>query len=270
MIITDERPKLHQTIDFDIKTSTYQIPVSFAAYMDTETNGEKDWDELQKNLEATIPVYDKINRFATLGQVSKWRKMARDRLPKEGIILEVGCGPGSFAEEVEGRDLVCLDPIPEMLRVAEPRVNEIRRKNGYSEVKFVEGTAESLPFDGNTFDAVCTLFSFRDWYDKREGLTQVFRVLKPGSSIIIVDPAKINKIHGLLGWLWMRIWVGSYAKVVCKQDDHPWKWLTKTYVHFGTTKDYVRMLEEVGFINSRAKVIFPGMATIWQAEKPNE
>ena len=29
------------------------------------------------------------------------------------------------------------------------------------------------------------------------------------------------------------------------------------------------MLEEVGFENSRAKVIFPGMATIWQAEKPN-
>ena len=270
MIITDERPKLHQTIDFDIKTSTYQIPVSFATHMNTETIGEKDWDELQKNLEATIPVYDKINRFATLGQVSKWRKMARDRLPKEGIILEVGCGPGSFAEEVEGRDLVCLDPIPEMLRVAEPRVNEIRKKNGYSEAKFVEGTAESLPFEENTFDAVCTLFSFRDWYDKREGLTQVFRVLKPGSSIIIVDPAKINKIHGLLGWLWMRTWVGSYAKVVCKQDDHPWKWLTKTYVHFGTTKDYLRMLEEVGFTNSRAKIIFPGMATIWQAEKPNE
>ena len=43
MIITDERPKLHQTIDFDIKTSTYQIPVSFAAHMDTETIGEKDW-----------------------------------------------------------------------------------------------------------------------------------------------------------------------------------------------------------------------------------
>ena len=77
MIITDERPKLHQTIDFDIKTSTYQIPVSFATYMDTETIGEKDWDELQKNLEATIPVYDKINRFATLGQVSKWRKKHR-------------------------------------------------------------------------------------------------------------------------------------------------------------------------------------------------
>jgi len=37
-------------------------------------------------------------------------------------------------------------------------------------------------------------------------------------------------------------------------------------VHFGTTGDYVRMLEEVGFKDVSAKVIFPGMATIWQAK----
>ena len=36
--------------------------------MDTERIGSEDWDELQRNLEATIPVYDRINRFATLGQ----------------------------------------------------------------------------------------------------------------------------------------------------------------------------------------------------------
>ena len=78
MIITDEQPKLHHRNHFDINISTYQIPVSFAHNMDTETIGEKDWDELQRNLEATIPVYDKINRFATMGQVSKWRRMVRE------------------------------------------------------------------------------------------------------------------------------------------------------------------------------------------------
>ena len=74
-----------------------------------------------RQIGATIPVYDRINRFATLGQVSKWRKYVQNRLPEEGRILEVGCGPGSFAEDVIGRELVCLDPIPGMLRVAEDR-----------------------------------------------------------------------------------------------------------------------------------------------------
>ena len=236
--------------------------------MDAERIGAEEWNELQRNLEMSIPAYDRINRFATLGQVSKWRRMVQDRLPAEGRILEVGCGPGSFAEEVVGRDLVCLDPIPEMLRCAESRVNPKRAARGDSAVEFVEATAEDLPFDDNSFDAVCSLFSFRDWYDKGAGLSEVLRVLKPGGIIVIVDPAKINRLHGVLGWLWMRIWVGTYARLVYSKSDHPWRWLTRTYSSFGTTRDYVRMLEEVGFTDVRAKVVFPGMATIWQGASP--
>ena len=94
------------------------------AIVDHETIGSEDWDELILNLEATIPVYDRINRFATIGQVDKWRRMVRERLPSEDAkILEVGCGPGSFAEDVSGVDLVCLDPSVLMLEAAKPRVN---------------------------------------------------------------------------------------------------------------------------------------------------
>ena len=125
-----------------------------------------------------------------------------------------------------------------------------------------------MPFDDNSFDAVCSLFSFRDWYDKRAGLSEALRVLKPGGIIVIVDPAKINRLHGVLGWLWMRIWVGTYARLLYSKSDHPWRWLTRTYSSFGTTRDYVRMLEDVGFTDVRAKVVFPGMATIWQGTSP--
>ena len=235
--------------------------------MDAQGMGADDWDELQRNLLATIPVYDRINRFATLGQVTRWRRMVRDMLP-DGKILEVGCGPGSFAEDVIGRNLVCLDPIPEMLAAAEERVNSARRSRGDDPAIFVEGTAEELPFDDDSFDALCSLFSFRDWYDKKAGLSESLRVLRPGSSIIIVDPAKMNRVHGFLGVLWMRVWVGAYARVICGQRDHPWKWLTKTYSEFGTTRDYVSMLREVGFVDVKARVIFPGMATIWSARAP--
>ena len=181
----------------------------------------------------------------------------------------MGCGPGSFAEDVEGYDLVCLDPIPEMLKVAEERVNSERARRGYLAAEFVLGRAEDLPFEDSSFDAVCTLFSFRDWFDKRAGISEVLRVLKPGGTFIIVDPAKINRFHGFLGWLWMRTYVSLYARLLYGTTGHPWKWLTKTYVSFGTTKDYVRMIREQGFSQVKSKVVFPGMATIWQGEKPS-
>ena len=236
--------------------------------MDTERIGESDWNELQQNLEATIPVYDKVNQFATLGQVSRWRRMVRGRLPSSGRVLEIGCGPGSFAEDFEGEDLVCLDPIPEMLRVAEGRVGPKRESRGESAVKFVEGTAEELPFEDNSFDAVCSLFSFRDWFDKRAGLAEALRVLKPRGVFVMVEPAKVNRLHGAMGWLWMRVWVSSYARLFYNSESNPWKWLTKTYASFGTTKDYVRMMEDTGFEQVSAKLVFPGMATIWQGRSP--
>ncbi len=235
--------------------------------MDALGMGEDEWEELQRNLQATIPVYDKINRFATLGQVSRWRKMVRRMLP-EGRVLEVGCGPGSFAEDLEGRDLVCLDPIPEMLKTAEARVNKARSSRGEPPANFVEGTAESLPFEDDSFDAVCSLFSFRDWFDKRSGLEEVLRVLKPGAPIVIIEPAKINAVHGFFGVIWMKYWVAAYARIVCGVRDHPWKWLTKTYSEFGTTREYVDMLKVVGFEEVKSRLIFPGMATIWYARAP--
>ena len=236
--------------------------------MDAQGMGDDEWGELQRNLLATIPVYDRINRFATLGQVSRWRRIVRKMLP-EGRILEIGCGPGSFAEEVIGRDLVCLDPIPEMIEEARNRVNEARSSRGEGPAEFVEAIAEELPFEDNSFDAVCTLFSFRDWFDKKAGLSESLRVLRPGAPIIIIDPAKVNRVHGFLGVLWMRIWVGTYARIICGQRDHPWKWLTKTYSAFGTTREYVKMLEEVGFKDVRSRILFPGMATIWSAMAPD-
>ena len=90
MIITDVSPKQYQTIFMTPLSASTKYLNLLGRAMDTETIGQDDWNELQKNLEATIPVYDKINRFATLGQVSKWRRKVRERLPHEGLILEVG------------------------------------------------------------------------------------------------------------------------------------------------------------------------------------
>jgi len=183
-------------------------------------------------------------------------------------VLEIGCGPGSFAEDLVGRELVCLDPIPEMLRTAEERVNVARKSRGEEPAEFVKGIAENLPFEDDYFDAVCTLFSFRDWFDKRTGLTEALRVLKPGATLVIIEPAKLNSIHGFLGVIWMKYWVAAYARIVCGVKDHPWKWLTKTYSEFGTTRDYINMLKQTGFTDVSSKLIFPGMATIWHAKAP--
>jgi demethylmenaquinone methyltransferase/2-methoxy-6-polyprenyl-1,4-benzoquinol methylase len=236
--------------------------------MDREHIGDSDWSELQTNLKATIPVYDRINRFASLGQDQRWRKGVRTQIPSGSRVLEVGCGPGTFAELIVGCELTCLDPIQAMLDAAEQRVNAARAERQEEAATFVAGTAEEIPLPDNTFDVVCCIFSFRDFQDKRKSLQEMLRVLKPGGKLLICDAGKANFLHGWLGWLWMKYWIGTYARIICKQKDHPWKWLTKTYVHFGTTRHYKKMMREVGYSPVKGRLLFPGMAVRFIAHKP--
>ena len=180
------------------------------------------WTELERQLEATIPVYDKVNKIMTLGFDKGMRKHVRSHASKGMKILEVGCGPGSFAADILDVDLTCLDPSAEMLKVCKKRVDAARESRGDSPAEYVEAIAEEIPLDDNTFDRVFCLFSFRDFKDKRKGLEEIMRVLKPGGQLVICDAGKANWLHGLFGRLYMGTFVQIVARIVTKDPNHPW------------------------------------------------
>ena len=229
-----------------------------------------EWEILESQLEESIPNYDRVNRLMTFGQDAVWRKNVRNHAESGMKVLEVGCGPGSFAEDIENVDLTCLDPSEEMLKVAKVRVNEARKLRGEGPADYVLAIAESIPLPDNTFDRVFCLFSFRDFQDKRKGLEEILRVLKPGGQLVICDAGKANWLHGLAGRIWMST-VQWMARYVTKKKDHPWKGLAKTYSHYGTNGYYRKLMREVGFENVQGRLLLPfGMASRFRGHKPND
>ena len=227
------------------------------------------WSELEAELEATIPHYDKVNAWMTFGQDKRWRKGVAAHASNGMSVLEVGCGPGSFAETIRGVDLTCLDPSAEMLRVAKKRVDAARLEHGESPASYVEAIAEDIPLPDASFDRVFCLFSFRDFQDKQRGLEEIFRVLKPGGRLVICDAGKGSKLHGFFGKIWMGTVVQVIARRVTKNKDHPWKGLARSYVHYGTNGYYRKMLKAVGFSNVKGRLILPFMmASKFVADKP--
>ncbi len=228
-----------------------------------------EWEILESQLEESIPNYDRVNRLMTFGQDAKWRKNVRNHASPGMKVLEVGCGPGSFAEDIESVDLTCLDPSEEMLKVARIRVNNARKSRGEDPAKYVLAIAESIPLPDNTFDRVFCLFSFRDFQDKRKGLQEILRVLKPGGQLVICDAGKANWLHGLAGRIWMSTVVQWMARYVTKKKNHPWKGLAKTYSHYGTNGYYRNLMKEVGFENVQGRLLLPfGMASRFRGSKP--
>jgi demethylmenaquinone methyltransferase/2-methoxy-6-polyprenyl-1,4-benzoquinol methylase len=205
----------------------------------------------------------------TFGQDKRWRRNVRNHASEGMKVLEVGCGPGSFAEDLVGLDVTCLDPSEAMLKVAKKRVDSARLSRGESPATYVQALAEDIPLEDNSFDMVFCLFSFRDFQDKKKGLEEIYRVLKPGGQLVMCDAGKANYLHGLAGRIWMSTVVQLMARWVTKTKDHPWKGLARSYTHYGTNKYYRTMMRDVGFENVSGRLLYPFlMSSRFRGRKP--
>ena len=100
-------------------------------------------------------------------------------------ILDVGCGTGYLLRELAGRcpqavELVGVDPAGGMIAAA-------RAAGGDDRLRYVEGTAEGLPFAEGSFDLVVSTTSFDHWADQQAGLAECARVLVPGGWLVLTD-----------------------------------------------------------------------------------
>jgi arsenite methyltransferase len=103
-------------------------------------------------------------------------------------VLDVGCGAGVdalIAALMVGPSgsVTGLDLVPEMLARAHRNAGLVGAEN----VRFMEGSAEDLPFPANTFDVVISNGVFNLVVDKARALGEVYRVLKPGGRFFLAD-----------------------------------------------------------------------------------
>jgi demethylmenaquinone methyltransferase/2-methoxy-6-polyprenyl-1,4-benzoquinol methylase len=63
---------------------------------------------------------------------------------------------------------------------------------GVFDVEFVQANAERLPFEDNSFDCVSIAFGLRNVTDKEAAIRQMFRVLKKGGCLLILEFSKVE------------------------------------------------------------------------------
>ena len=115
--------------------------------------------------------YDLVNRILSLGRERSWRRSGVEMLP-DGSVLDLGCGTGDT--DFEGRRVVGLDPVVEMLALSP--VSER-----------VVGVGEALPFRDQVFDGVFSGYVMRNLTSVATSLDEAHRVLRPGGVFVIVD-----------------------------------------------------------------------------------
>jgi ubiquinone/menaquinone biosynthesis C-methylase UbiE len=104
-------------------------------------------------------------------------------------VLDVGCGTGTLALEVQRRvgrtgRVVGVDPGTQ--QIARARAKAARR---HVPIEFQIGVIEQLPFPDQTFDVAFSTLMMHHLPAplKRQGLAEIARVLKPGGRLVIAD-----------------------------------------------------------------------------------
>ena len=138
--------------------------------------------------------YDFINHFLSLGIDILWRKKAINEIGKINpkIILDVATGTGDLAVEatrLNPKKIIGIDISKNMLEVGR---NKMKRKSIEKIVEMIYGDSENMSFEDNTFDAVTAGFGVRNFENIDKGLSEMYRVMKIGGKLAILEPAEPN------------------------------------------------------------------------------
>jgi demethylmenaquinone methyltransferase / 2-methoxy-6-polyprenyl-1,4-benzoquinol methylase len=147
------------------------------------------------------PTYDRYAGLLSFGQDPRWRRFLVSRVEAgpQSIVLDVATGTAAVARELvrrTGCSVVGVDQSPEMLEVARRRV---QLAAATKQIRLVEASADSLPFDDASFDALTFTYLLRYVDDPGATLRELARVVRPGGTIAMLE-------FGLPGGIWRPAW----------------------------------------------------------------
>ena len=152
------------------------------------------------------PTYDRINHVLSVQIDRIWRartaKILQPILERaDAVVLDLCCGTGDLSLALAGvgkAKIIGADFAHTML---------VRAKEKGAAIPFLEADALRLPFADDSFDLLTTGFGFRNLANYEAGLREIYRVLKPGGMVAILEFTEPppGAIGDLYRWYFFRV-----------------------------------------------------------------
>lgn len=240
--------------------------MSVVPYKDKQVGKKEQVADMFNNISKK---YDLLNHVLSMGIDITWRKKAISLLKKDQpkLILDIATGTGDFAIEALALNpdkVVGVDISEGML--AEGR-KKLAKKKLEDRIELQLGDSEKLLFEENKFDAVIVSFGVRNFENLEKGLSDMYRVLRPGGKTVIVEFSKPKKFPMKQAYnFYFKYILPKIGKVVSKDDD-AYTYLPESVQAFPDGKDFLGILEQVGFKNTTCKPLTFGISSIYIGEK---
>ena len=226
-------------------------------------------EQVAEMFDNIAPKYDFLNHFLSFGIDKTWRKRAirllMDYSPSS--ILDVATGTGDFAVEslkTGAQKIVGVDISEEMLAVGRTKIKALGVGH---RISLQQGDSEELSFLDNSFDAVTVAFGVRNFENLSKGIDELFRVLKPGGIVCILEFSKpryfpVKQLYSVYSFYILPFFGRLFSK-----DRSAYKYLPESVEGFADGEEFLNVLRNSGFNQTKQYRQTFGVATIYTGVK---
>lgn len=233
-------------------------------------SGRSKKDQVEEMFDHISHRYDFLNHLLSLNVDKIWRRKAIKLLERYNpeTILDIATGTGDFAiaaKRLNPKHITGVDISEGMLNIGRKK---LKRMELEQLIELQKGDSEDLPFADNSYDAVIVAFGVRNFENLEKGLTEIFRVLKPGGACIVLEFSKPRKVpFRQLYFFYFDKILPLLGKMVSK-DNRAYTYLPESVREFPDGDSFISVLSKTGFENNRWLPQTFGIASIYEAQKP--
>lgn len=214
--------------------------------------------------------YDRVNRILSIGLDTSWRRRSVRALKPFApqTILDVGSGTGDLAilmaQKLQPEQVVGADLSEEMMAIGRHKAS----RAGVSErIVFEQQNCMALTYPDQSFDAVTAAFGVRNFEHLEQGLREMYRVLKPGGRLMILELSVPR-------WFPMNVLYRLYSATVIPAfgrlfglDKRAYQYLPASIRAMPQGKEMTALLTKIGFREATACMFTGGVCTLYGAQR---
>ncbi len=213
--------------------------------------------------------YDRLNRVISFGTDIRWRKRVVSILKtrKPACILDIATGTGDLAialKETGAAQIVGLDISPGMLDIGKQKVSALHLDKT---IEMVIGDSEQLAFADASFDAATVAFGVRNFEDLNQGLSEIYRVLRPGGTLVVLETSVPTRFPFKQGYYFYSRYLLPVIGRIFSRDRSAYRYLSESAASFPYGDAFNNILKEIGFIGIECRPQTFGVASIYIATK---
>lgn len=230
-------------------------------------NAEQKKAFVREKFAAISPKYDFLNSLLSLQIDRYWRWVTTRELRNfpQGAVLDLCAGTLPLSLELTRqapqRQVVAVDFCQDMLAYGKkhlPRADDRQYR-----IFAVCGDGEEIPAQDESFCGITVAFGVRNLARTRKGLQEMWRVLKPGGKLLILEFSRpSNPVIKPLYFFYLNRVLPKIAGLV-SGDKEAYEYLASSIAKFYDPAELLAMMRESGFATSYRRPLTMGIVTLY-------